>query len=278
MEIIIPKYLKEYFSQLEQQYGIRLSDGQKRWYTMKFTELGDDIRQEYPSTPDESFMGSTEGFWYLKELNQAREDGRITRVPWQPECMVQTAWDIGYKDPTAIWFYQLLPSGAIHIIYYYENSGEGLSHYVAHINTLRFRDFIEMHHLPHDAAAHEKGSGLSYEKQFMEMGLACNVLKRYNASKTTFMSEVQRTRNIINRCYFDEENCAEGIRSLECYRKKWNETMCCYTSEPVHDFASHGADSFRYLAQAVELKARKPTSLGMEEERRKIQKARRMRI
>lgn len=278
IDIPIPKYLNEYFESLEKEHGIELSLPKKRWYTMKYKELGEEIRQEYPSTPEESFMGSSEGYWYLKELNEARQQHRITNVPFQPQCLVHTAWDLGFRDQTSIWFYQQLPSGAIHIIDYYENSGEGLAHYVAYLNSQKYRDVYGTHHMPHDAAAHEKGSGLSVAQQAKDSGLDVNILRRYTSSKSSFIMEIQRARNLIGRCYFDESHCAVGIRNLENYRKKWNESMVCYTSEPVHDVASHGSDAFRYLAQAVETEARKPSDAKMEQERKKIQKAKRYRI
>ena len=87
MDIVIPKYLNEYFESLEKEHGIVLTEPQMRWYTMKYNELGEEIRQEYPSTAEEAFMGSSEGFWYLKEINEARTQKRITTVPYQPQCL-----------------------------------------------------------------------------------------------------------------------------------------------------------------------------------------------
>lgn len=278
MELSIPKYLTDYFKDLEKQHGIVLKDSQKLWYSMKYKELGEDIKQEYPSTSEESFMGSSDGFWYLKDMGECRYKGRITNVPFQPQTMVYTAFDLGFADATAIWFYQHLPSGAIHLIDYYENTGEGLAHYLSHMATLPFFKRIMMHYLPHDAAAHEKGSGLSLEQQAKDLGMSVTVMNRYNPTRSTLMLEIQRARQLIARCYFDESNCARGIKCLENYRKKWNEAMNCYTSEAVHDFASHAADAFRLLAQVVETKARKPSDSSMAEERKKIRRAKSLRF
>lgn len=280
IEITIPKYLKEYFESLKKEHGIEITLPQQRWYTMKYKELGEDIRQEYPSTPEEAFMGSSEGFWYLKELSEAREQGRITNVPYQNQIPVQTAWDLGFRDKTSIWFYQQLPSGAIHVIDYYENSGEGLIHYVSHMKTTPYKDNLFKHHMPHDAAAHDLASGLSVAQQAKELGLDVNILSRYNSSgsRSKFMLEIQRVRNLLSRCYIDEGNCAVGIKCLENYRKKWNESMSCYIDDAIHDWASHGSDAFRYLSQAVETQARRKGSSTIEEDREKIRKARRRRI
>jgi len=277
MEIIIPKYLSDYFVSLSKECGVVLSDAQKRWYAMKYKELGDQIKQEYPSTPEESFMGSSEGFWYLKELNEAYQDKRVTKVPYQPQVPVQTAWDLGFRDKTSIWFYQQLPSGSLHVIDYYENSGEGLIHYVSYINTTPYKNNIFKHHMPHDAAAHDIASGLSVYKQAKELGLDVNILSRYNTgnSKSKFLLEVQRVRNLLSRCYFDESKCAVGLKCLMSYKKKWNETMSCYTDEAIHDWASHGADAFRYLAQAAETQSLRKEKSKIEEDRAKLRMARR---
>ena len=166
----------------------------------------------------------------------------------------------------------------MHIIDYYENSGEALSHYISYIQTLPYKEKMGSYHMPHDAGAHELGSGLSVAQQAKDLGVDVNILNRYNPSKSSMVMEIQRARNLIARCYFDESNTAQGVKCLESYRKKWNESMVCYTSEPVHDIASHGSDAFRYLAQAVETNARRPDKSRLEAERRKIKNARRMRI
>ena len=271
---VIPKYLKTYFKSLEEEHGIFLEPGQKLWYAMKYKELGDDIKREYPSTPEESFMGSNEGFWYAKEMNVAQEDGRITQVPFQKNMQVYTAWDIGFGDPTAIWFFQLVPTGSINIIDYYENQGEGLIHYITYLQKIKYSNNYAKHFFPHDAAAHDKGSGLSLEKQAKDLGMKVQVLDRYNTRKSSFVIEVQRCRNMISQCYFDEEKCAAGINSLRAYKKRWNEKMAFYTDEPVHDQHSHAADAFRYMAQAIYLEINKSSQSALEKERQKIARAR----
>lgn len=276
IEIIIPKYLNNYFESLEKEHGIVINTEQKYWYTLKQSELGESIKQEYPSTPEESFMGSTEGFWYLKEVLQAKQDQRVTKVPYQPQLATYTAWDIGYGDNTSVWVFQLLPSGSVHIIDYYENSGEGLAHYLSYLRRQRYFDNIAAYYFPHDAAATDFASGLSVVTQAKELGVKVTVLDRYNSklSRSTFVLEVQRVRNLLNRCFFDEEKCAVGIKNLESYRKKWNESMACYTNEAVHDFASHGADAFRYMAQAIDILCHKKGSSTLELERQKAKQAR----
>ena len=246
----LPQPILDYFESLEKEHGIKTTSAQKKWYFSKYRELGDNIYQEYPSTPDEAFRGSSEGFFYLKELNQIRELGQIGKVPHQPNLATYTAWDLGFGDSTSIWMFQMLPTGSIHVIDFYENNGEGLHHYEQVLRQKKYN--YAKHFLPHDAGAHDAASGLSYAEQARRLNMEVIVLNRQKPGKSSFMAEIQRVRNTLARCFFDEAKCSYGLKCLEGYRKKWNEQMGSYTSEPVHDWASHASDSFRYLVQAVE--------------------------
>jgi hypothetical protein len=62
---------------------------------------------------------------------------------------------------------------------------------------------------------------------------------------------IDASRSLLNRCWFDEEKCSRGIHALENYRKEWNDRQGCWASQPLHNFASHGADAFRMLAVGI---------------------------
>lgn len=57
--------------------------------------------------------------------------------------------------------------------------------------------------------------------------------------------------NLLPRCWFDEERCAQGVSSLDNYKKEWNDRHGCWSSKPPHSFASHGADAFRMMAVGI---------------------------
>jgi hypothetical protein len=58
---------------------------------------------------------------------------------------------------------------------------------------------------------------------------------------------IDATRNLLSRCWFDEEGCVQGVSCLDNYRKEWNDRHGCWSSKPLHNFASHGVDAFRML-------------------------------
>lgn len=271
-----PQIMVDYFEELEAEHEIGLYPAQKAWYTRKFLELGEEVKQEYPSTPNEAFMVSNEGYWYLLEMANARASGQIGRVPYNPMLEVHTAWDIGYNDPAAIWFFQILRNGNVHFIDYYESNRAKLEHFVKEIKSREYNYGI--HWLPHDADKHEFGTGMSIHHQAMQMGLKNAItLRRYNPSKSSLVQEIQRARNVLARSYFNGQKCARGIECLQNYRKKWNQAMGMYSSEAVHDWASHGSDAFRYACQAVEFGAEEQED-ALTQEKAKVRRAMRSRV
>lgn len=249
--------LHDYFDELESKHNVVLSDEQKAWYSAKWRMLGDDIKREYPSTPDEAFEQSIEGAYYAKQFSKIYAEGRICKAIGN-NVKVNTAWDIGVGDSTAIWFYQVAGS-EIHIIDFYENSGEGLQHYMG---VLKKKGYDYGYHwAPHDIENREFGSGARSRADLAREGFDIDG-KRYSlvfriAPKKTIDDGIEDARRILDLCVFDSEKCEEGIKCLESYRKEWNDKLGCWRDRPLHDWSSHAADAFRYLAVS-EIGLRKP--------------------
>jgi hypothetical protein len=239
----IPKELEGYFRSLEDK-KIELKSEQKFWYVKKLESQSEDMKREYPSTPAESFQAAVDGAYYSKWLSKARMEGRISRVYHESELPVHTAWDLGYGDSTAIWFFQC--SGKeIHLIDYYENSGEALTHYLKYLKDKEYS--YGAHLVPHDAAVHEFSTGLSRVEVARKNGLTFTI-----APNLEIDVGIDAVRNILNRCWFDEQKCALGFKSLDAYRRAWNEKQGCWSSKPLHNATSHGADAFRMLAVGLQ--------------------------
>lgn len=238
--------LRRYFAQLEAEIGRPLGEPQRNWYAAKREKLQEDCFREYPSTPDEAFKVATEGAYYSAQLAQARKDGRICAVPPDPRAPLNTFWDIGIDDFTAIWVHQQVGT-AHHFIGYHEGSGEPLQHYW---NLLKERHLkpgfaFGTHYLPHDAAKRDPKDGKTYADEAEKLGM--RPIRVVPA--TDLLKGIQATRDGIAISRFDEVACAEGIKRLSKYRRAWNERLGCFQSQPLHDDNSHGADAFRQWAQ-----------------------------
>lgn len=242
--IIIPKSMQEYFERLRLQ-GIELTDQQKAWYVKKAETQGELMKREFPSTPEEAFESANEGFYFAKQISQARVDNRICHLPYDENARTYSAWDIGIGDSCAIWVFQVVGK-EIHVIDYYENSDEPLAHYIRWLRNKPYS--YDAHIMPHDAAAREKASGRSFADIAREQGLKVHVLPRQ--LNETF--GIEALRNMLNRFYFDKEKCEDGVKAVENFRKEWNEKLGCYRERSHHDWASHGAKALIYAAEAIQ--------------------------
>jgi phage terminase large subunit len=63
---------------------------------------------------------------------------------------------------------------------------------------------------------------------------------------------INAVRRILPKCWFDQDKCQEGIKALRQYRRKWDDVRKVFYEHPEHDWASDPADSFRYLAIAIQ--------------------------
>ena len=200
--------------------------------------MGDD---RYDQEFECSFEAAIQGAYYAKEMKQATEDGRITRVPYDRAASVITAFDLGIGDSTAIWFAQFV-GREVRIIDYYENSGVGLDHYA---KVLLDKDYqYEQHILPHDVQVKELGTGKSRLETLDALGIRNIEI----APKLAVEDGIQAARSMIPRCWFDESKCTRGIEALRQYRRDYDERLKTWRGRPLHDWTSHGADAFRYLA------------------------------
>lgn len=203
----------------------------------------DFIQQEFYC----SFTLGVEGSYYAKYMQEARDEDRISTVPWDKQKRVYTAWDIGYGDSTSIIFYQICGQ-EVHIIDYYESHGEGLPHYAT---VLKDKPYIYADHFaPHDIDSHAFSSGLSAREIGSSLGIRFIPLPTL---KLRLEDGIEAVRGLFPRVWIDETKCKYLIKCLENYRKEFDERLEIYKERPRHDKFSHGADAMRYLAIAVKL-------------------------
>jgi hypothetical protein len=241
--VVISKEMGEYFDELRAKHGIDLSDSQRAWYVTRQKAIGpDNMWREYPSTAEEAFKISLEGAYFRAQMTKAREDRRIGKVIYDNSRPVHTCWDIGKSDSTAIWFFQS-HGNMVHFIYYLENAGEGVAHYVTTLRQLAddYGWTYGRHYGPHDLdASHWVLPGREKIRDVaFNLGISFIVVPRIQNKQDA----IEAARNWLNGAWFDEVNCAQGIRCLDNYTKVWDERLGTYKSEPLHNWASHGADA-----------------------------------
>lgn len=189
-----------------------------------------------------------DGAIYANEIRAATAENRITKVPWEPKKPVQTFWDLGKADQTAIWFAQVV-GFEFRVIDYYAAHGQNLTHYV---KALRERPYAygDMW-LPHDAQHDLLASELTIEQQMKAHGFVVRI-----SPKLSRAAGIEAARTVFPKCWFDSEKTTDGLQALRHYRYERKDDGMSYTKEPLHDWSSHGADAFRYLA--VSLSEAKP--------------------
>jgi len=251
-----------FFDLLDTARG-QIAEGSEDWYfkICKASETGIVKPEELDAakaqmTPEQyeqeyecSFTAAIIGAYYGKLLSEAEEAGRITRVPYDPMYPVHTAWDLGINDSTAIWFAQIFRGGAVNVIDYYESSGVGLDHYA---DILTKKDYNYGDHLaPHDIEVRELGSGKSRLETAFSLGIRFKVIPKMKVA-----DGINAARMMLPRCYFDRDKTAEGLDMLRQYRQEWDDKKRSFRDAPRHDFTSHAADAFRYLAVGLENRAK----------------------
>lgn len=200
------------------------------------------FRQEYLCDFDAAVLGA----YYGREVEQAKREGRVTRVQHDPAFQVFTAWDLGYSDDTSIWFWQVI-AGEIRVLECYSDRGKTLSEYAAVIKSRPY-DYGG-HWLPHDARAKTLASG---GRSIMEMlgDMLGGPGKIAIVPSLALQDGIQAVRAMFPRCWFDADGCALGLDALPQYRREYDTEKRMFRDAPMHDWTSHLADAFRMMAIA----------------------------
>ncbi len=180
------------------------------------------------------FSAALAGSYYSKEIAAAYEEGRVRNFQIERTLPVHTMWDLGRRDPTAIWMFQVI-KGEIYFIGYYENILQSMQFYINWLGEFARKTGIQfqMHFGPHDIKVTEYSTGKARIDTAAEMGFYFTVVK-----KLPIMDGIDAVKKLFPRMHFHKDNCELGLSSLKQYHRNEN-------GEPVHDFASHPADALR---------------------------------
>lgn len=196
------------------------------------------IQQEYYC----SFEGAMEGSYYGEALRLAEREGRITKVAWEQDKPVYTAWDLGASDNMALWFYQRV-GREIHFVDCHQGGGKGLPYYVRLIKEEKAYIY-ERHKWPHDATHTEIGTGKTRLEQAYALGLRdVDIVPKIKVD-----DGISAVRLLFPRFWFDEVKCEPGLNALRNYRKEWDDKRKQFKDVPYEDWSSHFADALRTTA------------------------------
>jgi hypothetical protein len=252
--VTVPADMDAYFNRLQTEQSLTLSAAQRAWYVKQLetfcrgtviTQGGwDKMRQEFPSYPEEAFSRTLEGAYYATEMSAVDREGRIGKVPHNPYYRVDTWWDIGVSDSTAIWFTQTI-GRKIHVIDYYENQNQGLPHYAQMLDAKQRDNGYRYgkHTAPHDIRVREWTHGETRLEMAAQHGIPFKM-----AERGPLADGIEQTRRTLYYCWFDASKCAEGVNSLRTYTRKRDDKTGDWEDKPRKGKQNHGADAFRTMA------------------------------
>jgi hypothetical protein len=239
-EIELSDSLKKYFKEQELGLGIILTDQQKWWYASKQEELGEDMKQEYPTTAEEAFEQSTEGTYYKHEYNLLK----IRPNLYDQNLKVHSAMDLGMNDTFSIFFFQVHPDKIVKVIGEYANSGYGLQHYKDIYDALnkKFGWVFGTDYVPHDSKVRELIADKTRWQAMKDLGFNPVLVTKHG-----ILDGIEATRQFLKTIEVDD-SCEIFIGAIQNYRKKYDNKFDVYLDSPVHDEWSHPADAIRYMA------------------------------
>lgn len=260
-----------YFDALQAKLGMTIDPWERAWYVKKEETLKRKMKQEYPSTPQEAFEVAIEGAIYGDEMTFVREKGRICDIPLDPGHPVNTFWDLGTNNYTAIWLHQQI-GFQNRFLRYYQNAGRGLGFYkqwladwLAAQGTPSQPVRWGTHYVPHDADAAMLGEDTRTKRTILGEGVNAlkNIVVVPAISDLTVGIDLTRAA-LVKDCYFDKKGCdadgvvddsqrAEktGVKALDAYRYEWDANNGRYKDSPLKNWATDGADAFRQFAQVL---------------------------
>lgn len=204
-------------------------------------EMKEDMEKwEYEQEMECSFEAEVRGSFYGEILGRMEDNNRFGDFPYDPGFPVDTYWDLGIGDATAIWFRQKFP-GTFRYIDYISVEGKSLVEIAKLVKEKRYA--YGRHVLPWDAKARELGTGLTRQETLRKHGIVAEIQKRQSVD-----DRIQATRIMLPKCVFNADTTMAGVEGLKNYQKEWDDKLMMFKTKPKHDWASNPADAFGYSA------------------------------
>lgn len=239
-ETNLPDKFKEY------QLRHHLTDEQITYYYKKWLSLNKDwnsLHKEYPTTPEEAFEVIIEGSYYGEEIGMMERDGRMGIVPHDKALKVHTVWDLGIGENMVIGFFQRTKEGQIRMIDYWQGQGsDGMPEAIRAVFSKG--SYIYGYHFgPHDLDSTDVSTGKTRKDTARQLGISFRT-----APDQSIEDGINAGQITLSKLFVDKENCKEWIKSMKNYCHEWDDKRGMYKNEPLHNWASHGADMWRYAS------------------------------
>ena len=221
----------ENLKNLDPAYYLRLMAGKDAEWIQSYVD------GQYPSSDRGAIWG--------RQVAALEERGGLVEFE-HPTDGVYTSWDLGVSDSTAVWFWRLNEKRFPDLIDHYGSSGQAASHYFDVVETRGYK--YAKHYLPHDARQRSWQTGVGVVDQF---------IARWGAAAVAIGPELSLRDGIAAGRWLLEQpmrihpRCGIGIDALREYRYEYDEELKVFSTRPLHNWASHSADAFRYLSQVV---------------------------
>ncbi len=212
------------------------------------------LPEEYEQEMECSFEAAARGAYYGQEIKDATEQSRIRPLKPDTDFPLHFVYDLGFRDDTATICFQEAIDG-YPIIHAESDNLKPIRHYIQRIREICLHYGCQLGEiwLPHDARAKTLQTGRSIVEQFLEAGLRPRIVPRLDV-----LDGISAARMVFPDVYFNCEDpqaikgpCSPLVEALKTYRREWDEDKKCFNANPVHDWSSHYADVFRYLAVVV---------------------------
>jgi hypothetical protein len=242
--------LTDYFTKIEKELDCTINQPQRNWYAVQQRILGDKLKQEFPSTISESFLASSDAFYFAEALSTAYETNRCLYTSLYDALLpVYVSMDIGLNDLTVMIFFQVA-HGEIRVIDYYEDKNKDVPFYAKFLLQDKHYNYHTIF-LPHDSTKrYNSDIQLTYERDFRRLFSGTNTQFHVLKAMDKQLS-ISHAKIMIGRSVFNADRVKPLLDQLAKYRKKWNEQLGRYLEEPLHNEASNYGDAYRYLSQAV---------------------------
>ncbi len=189
-----------------------------------------------------SFISAIQGSYYWEQVDKAERNGQFKDVPYEPNLLVHTVWDLGKNDYNCIGFYQS-DGVSVRKIDYLAGSRLSLGEWIKKVKEKPY--IYGKHFAPHDieVSDYTLDNDQTRREYARTLGLEFEVTANW-----PILDGIDAGRRFFSKLYVDKTKCAEWIDAIPQYTKVYDDENKTFKNTPLHDWTSNYADEHRYAA------------------------------